>query len=310
MNQADSCRYAWVPQCIVLLILAGTAGPKFNINFQATGDPQTIVGNRLSFFGVCLSAAVTYAPCAADFLVYCDPKIATRWKVFLATLVGTSLSFTFTFIIGVGLASGLQNDPLWAAAGAGTGALVVAGYDGLGNFGKFCSVVVALGLIANMVAPIYASGIDFQILGRYPALVPRFLWNVVAVIIFLICALAGRDHLSEIFTNFLALMGYWVVIWIAITLEEHLLFRRRMNPPFVWSDWNRRDKLPHGLAALTAFCVGWAGAVLCMAQYYFTGPIARLVGAEGGDMGNFVGFAWAGIVYPPLRYWELKTFGK
>jgi len=27
-------------------------------------------------------------------------------------------------------------------------------------------------------------------------------------------------------------------------------------------------------------------------------------------MGNFVGFAWAAIVYPPLRAWELKRFGR
>jgi purine-cytosine permease-like protein len=140
--------------------------------------------------------------------VYCDPRIASRWKVFAATLTGLSLSFTFTFVLGTGLASGLLNDPVWGSAGAGSGALVVAGYDGLGRFGKFCSVIVALGLIANMVPPTYSSGIDFQILGRYPAMVPRYLWNTFAVIIFTVCGLAGRNNLSAIFTNFLALMGY------------------------------------------------------------------------------------------------------
>jgi len=128
--------------------------------------------------------------------------------VFTATLIGLSLSFTFTFVLGTGLASGLSNDPVWEAAGPGSGALVVAGYNGLGGFGKFCSVIAALGLIANMVPPTYSSGIDFQILGRYPAMVPRFLWNTFGVIVFAVCALAGRNNLSVIFTNFLALMGY------------------------------------------------------------------------------------------------------
>lgn len=123
-------------------------------------------------------------------------------------MVGLSLSFTFTFTLGAGLASGLQNDSAWEAAGAGTGALVVAGYNGLGGFGKFCAVVSALGLIPNMVAPTYISGIDFQILGRGFAMVPRFIWNTFAVIVFAVCALAGRNSLSAIFTNFLALMGY------------------------------------------------------------------------------------------------------
>ena len=294
----------------MLLILAGTAGPKFDVTTQSQGDSPTISGNRLSFFSICLSAAITYAPGAADFLVYCDPKIVSRFKVFTATLVGLTLSFSFCFMLGVGLSSGLNNDPVWEAAGAGSGALVVAGYDALGDFGKFCSVIVALGLIANMVAPAYSSGIDFQILGRYPAMVPRFIWNTFGIIVFSVCALAGRDSLAAIFTNFLALMGYWVVIWIVITLEEQLIFRRRMNPAYVWQDWNKSGKLPLGIAAFIAFLIGWVGAILCMAQYYYIGPLAKLVGAFGADMGNYVGFAWAGLVYPPLRYFELKRFGR
>lgn len=292
------------------MILAGTAGPQFDVHTPSVGSGATLIGNRLSFFSVCLSAAITYAPCAADFFVYCDPKILRPWKVFWGTLIGLSLSFTLTFVLGCGLSSGLSNNPDWEEAGAGTGALIVAGYDGLGGFGKFCSVVVALGLISNMVPPTYCSGIDFQILGRYPAMVPRFVWNTCAVIIFTVCALAGRDHLSEIFTNFLALMGYWVVLWIVMTLEEQFIFRRRKSPTFIWSDWNKQEKLPIGLAFFTAFCVGWVGAVLCMAQLYFVGPIAGLVGEYGADMGNYVGFAWAGVVYPPLRYLELKKFGR
>ena len=93
-----------------------------------------------------------------------------------------------------------------------------------------------------------------------------------------------------------------------ITLEEEFIIRRKLTSQFVWSDWNQPNKLPIGLAAIIAFCIGWVGAVLCMAQFYFIGPLARLIGKDGGDMGNYVGFAFAGIVYLPLRYWELKKF--
>jgi purine-cytosine permease-like protein len=293
----------------VLFILAGTAGNKFDVHSQSEGPDQlTIVGNRLSFFSVCLSSAITYAPGSADFLVYCDPKITPRWKVFSAVYLGMVISFSFCMVLGAGLGSGVANNPTWEAAGGGSGALIVAAYGDLGGFGSFCSVIVALGLIANMVPPVYSSGIDFQILGRYPAMVPRFVWNTFGVIVFAVCALAGKDHLAEIFTNFLARMGYWVAIWIAITLEEQLIFRRRQG--YIWKDWNRQEKLPLGIAAFIAFCVGWAGAVLCMAQAYYIGPLAKLVGEYGGDMGNFVGFGWAALVYPPLRYLELKRVGR
>jgi len=201
-------RYAWVPQFFAVLILAGCAGSKFDVHTPSTAEGKTLIGNRLTFFSICLSAAITYAPGAADFFVYCDPKIASRWKVAAATMIGLSLSFTFTFTIGAGLASGIANNPDWEAAGAGTGALIVAGYGGLGGFGKFCSVLVALGLIANMVPPTYISGVNFQILGRYCTVIPRFVWNTLAVIIFAAFALAGGDYLAVILTNFLALMGY------------------------------------------------------------------------------------------------------
>ena len=123
-----------------------------------------------------------------------------------------------------------------------------------------------------------------------------------------ICALAGRDHLSEIFTNFLALMGYWVAIWIAITIEEQLIFRRKRVGGYDWTAWDQSEKLPIGIAALVAFLVGWAGAILCMAQVWYIGPIAKTVGEYGADLGNYVGFSWAAVAYPPLRWLELKRF--
>jgi purine-cytosine permease-like protein len=48
-------RYAWLPQLIVLCILAGVAGPDFNISSVSEGDPATLAGNRLSFFGLNLA---------------------------------------------------------------------------------------------------------------------------------------------------------------------------------------------------------------------------------------------------------------
>ena len=190
-------------------------------------------------------------------------------------------------ILGIGLASGISSSPLYATAyEAGQGALIVAGYSPVGSFGKFCSVLVALGLIANIVPATYSSGIDFQLLAAWARKVPRFVWNTVGVIIYVVCALVGRNSLSEIFTNFLALMGYWVAIWIAITLEEHFLFRYLTGRGYIWEDWDSKEKLPVGIAALIAFLIGWAGAILCMAQAWYIGPIAAKVGVYGADVSS------------------------
>jgi len=280
-------RYSWIPQIVVLCILAGVAGPKFNLSselYEAV-DSRTLTGNRISFFSLCLSAAITYAGGASDFFVY-YPENTSKAKVFCVTMIGLSLSFTFAFILGIGLATGVTTDEDWLSAlDTSQGALIVAGYSPLGSFGNFCSVIVALGLVANMTAPTYVAGVDFQVLGQWCYYVPRFAWNTLGVIIYTICGIVGRESLATIFTNFLALMGYWVTIWVAIMLEEHLIFYKGMGMvKFNLENWNDRTKLPLGGAAVIAFLVGWVGAILCMAQVWYIGPFAKGVGEYGADV--------------------------
>ena len=299
-------RYAWVALLIVYSILAGVAGPSFDLTSPTQGDSSTRVGDRLSFLSLCLAAAITYSGAAADYFVY-YPESTRRSLIFLSTLAGLCLSFTFCLMIGIGLGSGIASDAAWSDAynSGGQGALLVAGYGPLDGFGKFCAVVTAIGLVGNIVPPVYSSGIDFQILGHYFTKVPRVFWNTLAVVIFTVCALAGRSHLAEIFTNLLAIMGYWVCVWVSITLCEVYIFRRRSG--FDWTAWNESSKLPIGLAASFAFLVGWAGIIVSMGQTWYVGPIASLVGDKGADMGNYVGFSWAAVVYIPSRWLELRT---
>lgn len=299
-------RYAWAIQTIALCVLLGSAGPRFYVSSTSQGDAETISGNRLSFFSLCLSCAITYAPGAGDFMVYLNPEMTSGWKILLATWSGLTTSFSFCYVLGIGLASGIGHDPALTAAGAGSGALIVAGYDGLGSFGDFCAILATFGLIANTIGPAYSSGIIWQILGRYPAKIPRWTWTVITTIIYTTLALLGRNVLAEIFQNFLALMGYWVIIWFVITLEETLIFRRGPNH-YVWSDWDKRENLSPGISATIAFLIGEAGAVICMDQVWFKGPIAALVGKMGADLGLFAGFGFAAVVYPPLRYLEVRS---
>lgn len=63
-----------------------------------------------------------------------------------------------------------------------------------------------------------------------------------------------------IFLNFLGLIGYWTVIWIAMTAEEEFIFRRKTG--YNWEDWNIQSALPIGYAAFLSFLIGWAGAIV------------------------------------------------
>ena len=108
------------------------------------------------------------------------------------------------------------------------------------------------------------------------------IWPTVAVVIYTVCAIAGRAYLLTTFLNFLSLIGYWTIIWITLTIEEEFIFRRKSG--YDWSAWNERKLLTIGIAALSAFLVGWVGAILCMDQTYFARPIAELVGGYGADV--------------------------
>jgi Permease for cytosine/purines, uracil, thiamine, allantoin len=143
-------RWAGLPQLIVLFILFGCAGPKFDTSIQSIGNPETINADRLSFFSLCLSASVAWAPSAADYFVY-SPASTQKWKTFVMAFTGLALSFSMTYLMGVGLASGTFTHKDWDDAyGISAGALMLAGYNGLGGFGKFCGVIIALGLVSRI----------------------------------------------------------------------------------------------------------------------------------------------------------------
>ena len=159
------------------------------------------------------------------------------------TWLGLTLSFSFVNLLGVGLASGIATTSAWSTAyDTSSGALILAGDGGLGGFRKFCGVIIALGVKANNIPGTYSAALGVQVLGRFGKAVPRYVWVCAVVAVYFICAIAGRNNLFDIFENFLALMGYWVMIFICIVLEEHLIFR--IGVGFDWTECEDKKRLP------------------------------------------------------------------
>lgn len=286
--------------------MLGSAGPKFDASFSNAVEGSVLAACRLSFLTLCLYIPNSWAAAGSDYYVYYQED-TPKWKIFLLTLGGLSLSFWFVDMLGIGLASGVASIPEWSKANdISSGALITVGYAPLGGFGKFCAVIVAMGVIANRTPGTHSAAIDCQAMGRFGQMLPRWVWVVFLVAIQLICGLVGRNQLFIIFENFLALMGYWLMPMICIVAEEHVIFKRRLG--IDWSVWNDRSKLPLGLAALAAFLLGWLGAILGMYETWFVGPLA--IASGGADVGMWVGSGFALIAFPPLRWLELKRFGR
>ncbi|OJI97437.1 hypothetical protein ASPVEDRAFT_49445 [Aspergillus versicolor CBS 583.65] len=300
-------RYAWCPQLAVFCILLGSAGPEFDFDTASVGSAEEINAKRLTFFSLCLASALSWVPGAADYHVYYSPKTGA-WRIWSMTTIGVGLSMAITLVLGAGLGTGVAHNPTWSAIYDGTpGSLLVAGYDRLGVFGKFCIFINVLTIVSNNAPGSYSMAMNFQMLGDFWCRVPRPVFTVVTTAIYTACAIGGRDSLYEIFKSLVPMMGYWIIIWFTIVVEEVLLFNKGRE--YDWSAWNNPQKLPVGYAATAAFLIGWAGAVVGMDQVYYTGPIAGAIGG-GCDLGLWLAMGFTVLVFPPLRMLELRVVGR
>ena len=194
---------------------------------------------------------------------------------------------------------------------SGIGGLVAAVLvPKLGGFGHFCLVILALSIIANNCPNIYSVSLSLQLLARKTQHVPRFFWTFVGTLIYCAIAIPGYAHFTVVLEHFMLLIAYWLAIYEGVAVAEHIIFKRGFSG-YEPENYMDKSKLPPGLAAIGAFLFGVAGAVLGMAQLWFTGPIGRLCGAEfGGDVGFEFAFAFAFTSYCCLRSFEKAYFGR
>jgi purine-cytosine permease-like protein len=246
-------------------IMLGAAGPHFDLATPSAGTPSHINAKRLTFFSLCLSASLAWAPLAADYYVYYSPRIK-HWRISLMTTLGITPAVTITLLLGAGLGTAVSQRPEWAAEYDGTpGSLLVTAYTPLGAFGQLCAAINVFGVVANSAPGAYSMAMNFQMLGDGFSRVPRPVFTVVTTAVYASCAIAGRDSLFRIFKSFLPLVGYWIVIWLVVVLEEDLVFNR--GKAYDWAVWNSPRKLPVGVAAAVAFLVGWVGAIVGMVRH-------------------------------------------
>jgi purine-cytosine permease-like protein len=303
-------KYSWIMSFVLLLVLLGQVGGKVDTSIPAPTSGLDFSGAMLSFIALCFSSSSGWCSIASDY--YCNyPAKTPSWKIFSLTLVGVTIPTVFTTLVGVCLGSitTLQTDPSTAYLTEayedhGLGGLLRESYHPLG-FSKFCLILLVFTVLGNNIAINYSSGLSLQLLGHYFHAVPRFIWSFLNALVIAVLAIAGREHLSTIVSNFVSLLGYWTVSFTFILLIEDKIYRQRNG--YNLSVWNTPSKLPMGIAAVLALIVGYcAGGVTGMSQTWYVGPIARKFSAYGGDVGVYLSAVFTIIVYLPARYFERK----
>ncbi|KAF7332980.1 Cytosine-purine permease [Mycena venus] len=312
-------KWSWIPTAITFFIVLGCAA-KHLVNVpMATGQAEA--SNVLSFMGVIFGFAVGWVSLASDYNVY-QPAETPAWKTF---------AWTYSGLIVPPRAHpmarrrrhvrrrrpGPSNDA-WTAAfkadelGGLLGAVLI---PAVGNFGKFCMVLLVLSVVANNIINVYSMGLSISVIGVFLAKVPRLIWPIVITAIYIPIAIAGANSFSSSLENFMNVLGYWLSIFVVVVLEEHFVFRKGDWARYAAAEtWNRQDRTPVGIAAVVAFLFGALGTAMGMAQVWYIGKIGALVGGKANPFGGDIGFelagAFAGIVYLPARYFELKYIGR
>lgn len=210
--------------------------------------------------------------------------------------------------LGSAIGNAIPNVPSWQAAYDETlvGGVLAAMLAPAGGFGKFLVVLLSFSLLGNLAATSYSVTLNLQLLLPFLVKVPRYLFSLVfAAIVIPVAIRAAVDFFVNL-ENAVAMIGYWSSAFLAIVLVEHFLFRKADCTAYDPEAWNDARRLPWGAAALTAGVLSFGLVVPCMAQVWFTGPIAETT----GDIGFEVAFVLSGLLYVPLRWLEKKWAGR
>lgn len=289
---------------------------------------ETTTGNWLSFFAIGYLVSSTWGPIASDYY-HTFPENTLLPAVFLTTFAAIFLSTTFVAVAAIIGGTISYSYPPWDKAynDFGIGGIINEAFSVWGKFGQFLLVVLFLSLICNSVMLTYLISFNFQLLHWRCARVPRWIWAGVAAIVYLIISLVTRDEGSLVILAILPILAYWISMYFTLLLEENILFRTpawgrrwhqkefegmqtyqhgRFRYLYNWAAVFVPHRIPIGVAAIALFLIGVVGSVIGMNQIFWQGWCARLIGEDGGDLGLWMSGGFTGVVYPFLRYAELK----
>lgn len=309
-------RWSWIPCTIIFLVILGVFAHEGRFENIPMGVGISEAGSALSFAASVFGFATGWTSYAADYTVY-QPVNRSPVSIFIWTFGGLSIPLMFTEMLGAAVATSMAangGDNIYTdgynASGIG-GLLSATIVPSLGKFGQFCLVILALSIIANNCPNIYSVSLSLQLMARWTAKVPRFLWTFVGTAAYIAIAVPGYSHFESILENFMLLIAYWLAIYIGISLSEHFFFKRGFAG-YHPENYLDKTQLPPGYAACAAFCFGIMGAILGMAQVWFIGPIGKLCGSAGygGDIGFELAFCFSSLSFCIFRTFEKRIFGR
>ena len=306
-------KWSWVPNAVVFITIIVRMSMSGNFSFGDFKGGSATAGNVLSFGGAVYGFATGWTTYASDYTVY-QPRNANSVRIFFGIYLGLYLPLIFTLILGAACATGTLTNARWLelyqtkSVGGLVYAILVE--NSLHGFGQFLCVVLALSTVANNIPNMYTIALCAQAAWSPLAKVPRVIWTVLGNFITLAICIPAYYQFEEVMDNFMNLIGYYLAIYEAISLSEHLIHNRGDFSRYDSKNVDSKLAYPVGYAGVFGFLCGVAGVVVGMNQVWYSGPIGRKIGAPGGDIGFELGFAFSFIGYNLVRPLEKKYVGR
>ncbi|KAK7928888.1 hypothetical protein PG985_005886 [Apiospora marii] len=303
-------RYAWVLFFIIFMVIFSETGRFADNTSPSKLKGADLSGSVLSLIAIVYGSSASWCTMASDYYVH-YPVDVSRVKVFFLTTFGLAIPTSIGMVAGCVVSSALNNRPDWAATyeDDGLGFLIQEMLYPRGFAKLILTLLVLSGINVNVIS-IYSAAISCQQISRPFARVPRFIWTILCFAAILGLALGGREQLNAYLQNFLSLLGYWCTSYFVVMFVEHWVYRKGNFANYDLEGWNDPSRLPHGIAALTAFLLGVVAWIMGMVETWYVGPVGALIGSSGGDVANEFAFVVTLVTYLPARYLELKIFGR
>jgi NCS1 family nucleobase:cation symporter-1 len=249
----------------------------------ASWQPKPVAGS-LALFAIVLAISFSYimswSPYASDYSRYL-PEETSRSRITVYVFVGAALASFVSEIVGL----------LVAILAAGAPTPIAALKTAMGGFGVLAVIAVILGATTANVLNLYSNTMSAKVLDVRLA---RWILAVIGGALGLVLAILGYQNFTQNYQNFLIVLDYWIMPWLAIVLLDFFVFRRRDPRGFsqaVSVNWN----------GVIAWLIGLAVSLLFISEEFQVfgikahGPFASWFG--DADFGYFVGFLVAGAIY-------------
>ena len=232
------------------------------------------------------SYLMSWAPYASDYSRYL-PAASSKPKVLVLALAGGGASSLAVEVVGalVGSITPVQS-----------GASYFGGlYSAAGAFGWVAMATLILGAFAADALNLYTNSLSALVLG-----VKASRWKTVAAgaVVGFALAVTFGEQFEPFYENFLLLLSYWIMPWLAIVIVDFFVVRRTTpessaNP----KEWDR--------GALGVYAVSVLVSVPFMVPLISIGyPVGALASWFGGaDFSYFVSFIVAAALTLAVRRW-------